>query len=74
MKDSGILLLGITTLVLVFLTIFASLGFPFGFLFYLMVFGQALLLLTVYKVLTGERRSQKTFKDFYEDYSPDSDD
>lgn len=71
MKSFPIFLLILTSVVLVLLTVFSSLGFPFGFLFYLMCFGQLLLIFTVYKVLTDNYETEKTFEDLYEDYSPD---
>lgn len=71
MKSFPIFLLILTSVVLVLLTVFSFLGFPFGFLFYLMCFGQLLLIFTVYKVLTDNYVTEKTFEDLYEDYSPD---
>jgi hypothetical protein len=40
---------------------------PFGLVFFLVVFGQGLLIFTVYKVLTDDYTTDKTFEDFYED-------
>ena len=74
MKITGIGLLIFTTFILVLLTIFIAMDFPFGFLFYLMCFGQLLLLISVYKILTDKYTTEKTFDDFYEDYSPNSED
>ena len=71
MRSSGFILLGLTTLVLVLLTVFSALGFSFSILFYLMCFGQLLFIVSVYKVLTGNYTSTKTFDDLYEDYTPD---
>ncbi|WP_341481592.1 hypothetical protein [Christiangramia lutea] len=42
-------------------------NFSFGILFYLMCFGQMMLVFTVYKVLTDNYTTNKTFKDGYED-------
>lgn len=61
----------ITTLVLVSATIFASMGFPFNWIFYLTVFGQVLLVYSVYKVLKDNYTTTKTFLDFYEDHPID---
>lgn len=66
------ILLVITTAVLILLTIFASFNFSFGFIFYLVCIGQLLFIFTVYKILTDNYTTTKTFKDMYEDYSPDS--
>lgn len=68
MKPSPIIYLIITTLVLVTVAIFAALDFSFGIVFYLTVFGQILLIFSVYKVLTDNYTTDKTFKDFYEDH------
>lgn len=67
MKISATFLLALTTLVLVTVTIFAAMNMPFSWVFYLTVIGQALLVYTVYKVLTDDYQTTKTFKDFYED-------
>ena len=67
MKNLAIPLLILTTLVLILVTIFASLGLSFSWVFYLTVLGQALLIFTVYKVLTDDYKTDKTFKDWYED-------
>jgi hypothetical protein len=42
--------------------------FPFGWVFYLTVLGQALLIFSVFKVLRDSYTTDKTFKDFYEDH------
>lgn len=67
MKISATFLLALTTLLLVTVTIFAAMNMPFSWVFYLTVVGQALLVYTVYKVLTDDYQTTKTFKDFYED-------
>lgn len=72
MKVSSIGLLIFTSLILALLNIFAALGFSFTILFFLMCFGQLMLLLTVYWILTDKYTTKKTFKDLYEDYSPNS--
>ena len=70
MKLTGIGYLIITSAVLVLLSVLASLNFSFGLVFYVMCFGQLLLLFTVYKVLTDDYHTDKTFEDGYEDHSP----
>lgn len=68
MKLSAITYLVLTTFVLVTVAIFAAMDFPFGWLFYLTVLGQALLIFSVFKVLRDSYTTDKTFKDFYEDH------
>jgi hypothetical protein len=67
MKISAMTLLGITTLLLVTVVIFAAMDFPFSWVFYATCAGQILLVYTVYKVLTDDYHTDKTFSDFYED-------
>jgi len=67
MKINAMFLLGFTTLILIIVTIFASLNLSFTWVFYSIVFGQSLLVFTVYKVLKDDYQTDKTFKDFYED-------
>ena len=59
--------LGLTTLILVTVTIFAAMDLAFNWIFYLTVLGQVSLVVTVYKVLRDDYTTEKTFKDFYED-------
>jgi archaellum biogenesis protein FlaJ (TadC family) len=68
MKNTAIRLLLATTFVLVVLTIIAQLNFIFSAIFFLTVFGQVLLIYTVYKVLTDKYTTDKTFDDWYEDH------
>lgn len=70
MKITGIGLLIFTSVVLVILSVLTFFNFPFGLLFYIMCFGQLLLIFTVYKVLTDDYHTDKTFEDGYEDHSP----
>ncbi len=67
MKNSGIPFLILTTLILLLVTIFASLDLPFSWVFYLTVVGQATLVFAVYKVLTDDYQTEKTFQNWYED-------
>ena len=57
----------LTTLLLITVVIFASLGFPYPVVFYLTVIGQVLLVVMVYRILTDDYSTTKTFDDFYED-------
>lgn len=68
MKLSAISYLILTTLILVTIAIFTSLGFPFNYIFYLTILGEALWIFTVYKVLTDYYTTDKKFKNFYEDH------
>lgn len=67
MKVSMSLTIAITTFLLFFVTILASLNFDFSWVFYLTVLGQGFLIYMVYKVLTDNYKTEKTFDDFYED-------
>ncbi|MEM0932854.1 MAG: hypothetical protein AAF575_14240 [Bacteroidota bacterium] len=67
MKISAMGVVAFTTLVLVTVTIMASMNFPFNWVFYVTIIGQALVIYMVYKVLTDNYSTVKTFDDFYED-------
>lgn len=68
MKLSAITYLVITTLILVTVAIFAAMDFSFSWVFYLTLFGEILLIFTVFKVLKDKYTTDKTFEDFYEDH------
>ncbi len=68
MKFSGVFYLGVTTFILILVSIFSSLDFSFPVVFYLVCAGQLFLILSVYKVLTDKYSTNKTFDDFYEDH------
>ena len=57
-----------TTLLLVTVTIMAAMNFPFNWVFYLTLLGQVSVVFMVYKVLTDNYKTDKTFEDFYEDH------
>jgi len=67
MKISALDWLGLTTLILVTVTLFAAMDFAFNWVFYLTVTGQIVLVIAVYKILTDDYTTDKTFDDFYED-------
>jgi TRAP-type C4-dicarboxylate transport system permease small subunit len=67
MKQSPFLYVAITTLLLVTITIMSAMGFPFNWVFYLTVIGQVFIVIMVYKVLTDNYTTSKTFEHFYED-------
>ncbi|MET6991296.1 hypothetical protein [Sediminicola arcticus] len=68
MKISAIGIVAITTGLLALLTVIAVMNFPFSWVFYLTVLGQALLIYMVYRVLVDDYKTDKTFEDFYEDH------
>ena len=68
MHSSAMFWVGITTVVLITVTIMASMGFPFNWVFYLTVIGQFMVVYMVYRVLTDQYHTDKTFEDFYEDH------
>ncbi len=68
MKFSAMGIVAFTTLVLVTVTIMASMNFPFNWVFYVTIFGQAMVVYMVYRVLTDNYQTSKTFEDFYEDH------
>ena len=74
MKISAMNLVGFTTMVLVVLTIMVSMNFPFNWVFYVTIFGQGLVVYMVYKVLTDNYKTDKTFEDHYEDYPIEKED
>jgi len=63
MKISAMSVVGFTTMVLVTVTIMVSMNFPFNWVFYMTIFGQALVVYMVYKVLTDDYETAKTFED-----------
>ncbi len=67
MKSTALFWVGITTLVLLTVTIMAAMNFPFNWVFYITVLGQIAVIYMVYKVLTDDYTTDKTFEDFYED-------
>lgn len=58
-----------TSVVLALVAVFYYFDFPFPIVFFLVVVGQALLIYTVYRILTDDYTTKKTFDDFYEDHS-----
>ncbi|WP_435578266.1 hypothetical protein [Gilvibacter sp.] len=72
LKLSAMSLVWITTLLLVTLTIMVTMDLPFNWMFYLSVLGQVFVVLMVYRVLTDDYTTDKTFDDFYEDYDTEA--
>ena len=69
MKNNGVTYLILTSSILVIIAVLVYFDFNFPLIFYLTVAGQCLLIFTVYKVLTDNFKTKKTFDDWYEDYS-----
>lgn len=67
MKTSIFTYIGITTVLLILVTVLATLNFSFSWVFYLTVIGQLFVIIMVYKVLIDKYTTTKTFEDFYED-------
>ena len=67
MFRSSFFYVAITTLLLITITIMCAMDFPFTWVFYLTVIGQILVVVMVYKVLTDNYTTDKTFENFYED-------
>lgn len=67
MKINAMYLLGFTTLLLITVTIFATMNMSFGLVFFATVLGQGLLVYTVYRILKDDYTTNKTFEDFYKD-------
>jgi membrane protein implicated in regulation of membrane protease activity len=68
MKISGMFYVAVTTLLLVTLTIMVAMDMSFTWVFYVMILGQVLVAVMVYKVLRDNYSTDKTFEDFYEDH------
>lgn len=67
MKLSMQTYIAITTFLLFVITILAALDYPFPIIFFLTIIGQVFLVIMVYKVLTDNYKTEKTFDHFYED-------
>lgn len=67
MKISAISYLAITTFILITVSIMAAMDLAFTWVFFATIIGQILLVVSVYKVLTDDYKTEKTFDDWYED-------
>ncbi len=67
MKSTGIILLSIATLLLIGLVFLSAANVAFPWVFYLTLIGQLIFMLSVYKILTENYQTEKTFDDWYED-------
>lgn len=68
MKTSAMFWVATTTIVLITLTVMATMNFSFNWVFYVTVLGQVMVVYMVYRVLTDNYTTNKTFDDFYEDF------
>ena len=67
MRTTSMFWVAATTIMLVLVTVFAALDAAFGWIFLLTVAGQAMMVYMIYRVLTDQYSTEKTFDDFYED-------
>lgn len=67
MKISALSYLAITTFILITVSIMAAMDLAFTWVFFATIIGQILLVVSVYKVLTDDYKTEKTFDDWYED-------
>lgn len=58
---------GLTTFLLILLTIMVSMNMNFTWVFYTMCIGQILVVVMVFKVLKDQYTTDKTFDHYYED-------
>jgi hypothetical protein len=68
MRQSVIFYVVITTLLLAAVAVMVFYNLSYHLIFYTVLAGQAWWLLTVYKVLTDDYSTDKTFEDWYEDH------
>ncbi len=68
MKLSAIFYITITTILLVAVAALVFYNVSYTIVFYTVLAGQVWWLFTVYKVLTDDYTTDKTFDDWYEDY------
>lgn len=67
MRNTAMFWVANTTITLVLVTIMAAMNFSFNWVFFVTVLGQLMVVYMVYRVLTDDYKTDKTFKDFYED-------
>jgi len=67
MKIPVMFYVGLTTFLLVMLTVMVSMNMAFTWVFYTMCLGQILVIIMVYKVLRDVYTTDKTFEHLYED-------
>jgi len=69
MKNNGVTYLILTSVLLVLITILVYFNTNFSLIFYLTFLGQCLLIYSVYRILTDNYKTERSFDDWYEDYS-----
>jgi len=69
MKNNGITYLILTSVLLVLIAILVYFNTNFPLIFYLTFLGQCLLIYSVYRILTDNYKTERSFDDWYEDYS-----
>jgi len=67
MKISALHWLSFTSLTLLTTVIFTLMNLDYSWVFFITILGQGLFVFTVYKVLTDDYKTDKNFRDFYED-------
>ncbi len=68
MRQSAIFYVVISTLLLAAIAVMVFYNLSYNLIFFTVLAGQAWWLLTVYKVLTDDYTTDKTFDDWYEDH------
>ncbi|WP_224490467.1 hypothetical protein [Robertkochia flava] len=68
MKSTAMILVLVVSVFLVLFTALAQMEVRFDILFYMMMIGQFLVVVMVYKVLTDNYKTDKTFDHWYEDH------
>ena len=68
MKLTGIFYLIVTTVILIALAVMSYYNLSYSVVFYVTVGGQLIFIFTVYKILTDDYNTTKTFDDWYEDH------
>lgn len=67
MKLSAMFFLALTTFILIGVTLMVAMDLAFTWVFFVTLIGQIFLVYTVYRVLTDNYKTEKTFEDWYED-------
>ncbi len=68
MKVPVLFYVAVTTLLLISVSIMVSMSLPINWIFWVTCVGQVLIVMMVYRTLTDNYTTNKTFKDFYEDH------
>ncbi len=68
MKLPVMFYVAVTTLLLITVSIMVSMSLPMNWIFWVTCVGQVFIVIMVYRMLTDNYTTDKTFKDFYEDH------